>query len=272
MIIGQLYYYESKLDEIHRRISEGDYENIEVLGITRDDIEKNKSLTPNELLYNLRQTFSKRYNELLQEENMKFAAGFWNELISPVVDPIFEPTIKPSTPYQNSLLEWLNRGNSINEVSEIVFPGLFSNDEEDYALFYGIKTLHTLNLLQDEGKTNRSEKDLEGGSEGEENLSKEPEILVITKGFLAPLFVNINCDYILDKEGSELLEEAEKYAKKNTHLKMVLAINKDRAFENSLKKRLDSNILIATLEIDDISESKGFFDQIVRSTLGINIS
>jgi hypothetical protein len=277
MILGQLYYYHKVLDQFSFPVNLENIEKLEILGIPKVSKKNYEDLNQIEISRKIRDEFSANFPQILKENKLNFALSFWLELTSPIKKE-FNIKVKPTSDFQQKLLEWNNRGGKIEDIEELIRYANLLNQEEDLAIFYGIKVLYLLTKIS---QTNLV-LNLSGAKINQEieNLSWQPEILVITKNFFSPLFVNINCQFLLEKEeenNKDLTKRIEQVLDKPNNIKLILLVTLDPKKEAKidwLQKHLTKEILITSIDLEknNTSSDQTFFDKIVKKTLGVRLT
>jgi hypothetical protein len=274
MIIGQLYYYNKKLDEAIQKIDRGEFGGVELLGLENDDLnELEQDASVNEFLYSLREKFNKNYREVLRNEEFVFASDFWDNLTTPVKE-VSKDFVEPKSDFQNDLYTWFLEGALFEKIEELLNTGFLTDNSEDYALFYGLKVMYALNRSRDSREEDSAGFDYQADSLSTDNLSENPEMVVVTKSFLAPLFANLNCKTVSPKEQKELIREIKLIENSNKYLKLILLVdNTDDQLESAIRKNISPSILVASVDIDrGEKQDSGFFDDLVKKTLGVRLT
>jgi hypothetical protein len=276
MILGQLYYYHKVLDQFSFPVNLENIEKLEILGLSKVLKKNYEDLNEIEISRKIRDEFSANFPQILKENKLNFALNFWLELTSPIKNES-DTKIKPNSDFQQKLLEWNLQGGKIEDIEELIRYANLLNQEEDLAIFYGIKVLYLLtktsqNNLELKLNTSKTSKEVE-------NLSWQPEILVITKNFFSPLFININCQFLLEKEeenNKDLTKKIEQVLNKPNNIKLILLVTLDPKKEEKidwLQKYLAKEILVTSIELEknNVSSDQTFFDKIVKKTLGVRL-
>ncbi len=274
MIIGQLYYYNKKLDEAVQKIDRGEFDGIELLGLDEGGVaDLDESVSANEYLYSLREKFNKNYTEILRDEGFVFASNFWSNLTTPLKETD-KDDVEPKSDFHNELYNWFLEGAFFEDIEDLLNSGFLTDSSEDYALFYGLKVMYVLNKSREDLSEEDSNFDYQADSLNADNLSETPEIAVVTKSFLAPLFSNLNCKIVSPKEERELVREIKSLEESNKSLKLVLLVdNLEEGLESAIRKSVSSSILVASIDIDkEGDQSSGFFDDLVKKTLGVRLT
>jgi len=147
-----------------------------------------------------------------------------------------------------------------------------TTDLEDFALFYGIKVLAILNQDILNTQLGSTEWQLPETTTTPGSLSTKPNILVLTSEIYAPLFINLNCDYLpISEDLPELLKAVTQIITNNPEIKLILINSDNEKIETYLHKHLTSNVLITTIEFTKFAQN-AFFDSLVRKTLGVRLT
>jgi hypothetical protein len=279
MLLGQLFHYIKVIDKITLPINETNFSEIDLAGVGSLNFEEYKNLSQAELQRKLRDVFSSFYIKYLEENKLDFAANFWKGLTSPT--KFKSKKLNPSSDFQRQLLNWQSKDFVLSEFKNVVESGRIATDEQDVAIYYGLKVIQKLseNL---EDKIVEFDSDLE--TDSTEGLKKEPQILIITESHKAPLFININCLFSPLQKSTDLketLDEIQSDIEQNPSISLVLIDLEDsQKIINYLQKHLPSNILVTSLGLTEIENMKNqtknnnqtFFDKVVKQTLGVRLN
>ena len=106
-----------------------------------------------------------------------------------------------------------------------------------------------------------------------EEINLHKEILVLTELYKAPLFTNLNCEFLSLPDSLSPKEILDKIETKLGIFPTIQLILIDKSDNESLITFLNKylpNVLITSLELNNQSEN--YFDKIVKSTLGIRLN
>lgn len=268
MILGQAFVYNKLLDKYQFPLPVVDIKNIELLGLRKLTGEEFSNLDQVQANQKLRDFFLEDFGKLLEEEELSFCFKFWQDLSSPITQSSFN--FVPYSDFATKLLEWKQANYDIELLADILNEDLSAISQDDFVIYYGLRVLAKLNgavIIDSEYK----EIDIDT-TEDDSALEQIQEILVVADNNLAPLFININCqflDFIPDIK--LLLVEIKKCLKINTSLKILII---ESYFEPEKIKFLQQNLpeLLVT-EFDTKTKASGvsFFDDLVKSTLGVKL-
>ena len=275
MILGQLFYYNKKLDEITFPIEPDKVKDLALMGVAALNPDEIQAMSLVEVQRSIRDKFTSAFLDILKKNDSKFAFTFWENLISPLRNSQAKKSLNliPKTNFQKSLINWVNQDFDINFLEDLLKEAKYSTDETDFALYYALKVVSKLSSLNQKTKS-----DSLGSTNLKENLSDfanittTSQIIVITQDYLSPLFTNLNCVYVpIANENRQTLENINFSLLENLEVKTILVNSSDKKLFNFLKKHLTNNLFVAQLDLDN-SESEGFFDKITKKTLGIKLT
>ena len=272
MILGELFYFSKTLDQVVFPIDTTKNDLIELMGLTVS-IKNYTGMSEMELRRSIRDQFATSYGSVLQNNRLDFASEFWRLLVNPVKSKI---KTKPQTDFQIDLLNWLLNDNKPNEVSKILNAGQYSDNETDFALYYGLKVLIKFSSLNPDENSVIDSNELSmfqlDSFKPVFNEHSKPQIIVVTQEYLSPLFVNINCVYVpWFADQSKILSEIDKALIEHTDIKAVFVNTGDHQLVSYLKKYLPQDVLVSDLVFGEQTEG-GFFDKITKKTLGIKLT
>jgi hypothetical protein len=264
MILGQLFYYEKKLEEVADLLAQKNYSQIEILGLDESDLKDLEKFTGSGQNKQLLTRFTAKYGSLLKEENLFQASYVW--------DLISDPFLKNSsslltTPGLQTIENWLSNSGSGNYQELFDEVGIVT-EIDDVAVVYGLKVIDLLlNSSQNKSKNafaNLNEKQI--------NLDEKSKIVVICTPNISPLFTHLNCTFIdIGLTDSEVVTQLKTVYTNNPEIDLVLI---DSPKLSELKKLINKHIihdfLIAPIDLD-VQSSSGFFDQLVKDTLGVRL-
>ena len=139
-------------------------------------------------------------------------------------------------------------------------------EEEDFALYYALRALHKLvgfeNLVS--GKTELTE-------EAQPEIMEATPILVVTEPRFFPLYKNLGIEYMhliwpLDTLAKRVSEEV-----RDRRYQMVLVDTQDEEVLAVLSKKLRGEALVSGFSMEP-AETEGFFEKIVKDTLGVRLT
>lgn len=267
MFLGQLYFYDAQLADIDTPVTLDQLEGVEFVGLTPIRKEDYKGIGRHNWLTMIRDQFVDQYGLILQENQLSFAPWMWQRLTSPSESS--EGIVSPKSAFQSELLEWMLKGARLEDVKHILVTGSLSDNQDDFALYYGLRVLyifaeHTPELSEYEPVEAEIDRlDVE--------LSLTPQILVLGSQYLAPLFVNIQCEFQTPAITQEdILQQIQRVIQQNASIELVLIENAEKETLTYLKKRLPESVLVSPLNLEMGQEN--FFDFIVKKTLGVRLS
>jgi hypothetical protein len=268
MLLGQLYHYNKVLDDIKLPLSPESVFGVELAGLPRPNPEDFKGMTGEDIARSLRDKFSRAFEKVLEGESLSFAYPYWKLLVSPVVETA--ENLESGSDFQSLLLSWQENQFALEQLPEVLASGRLALNEEDFAVYYGVRALSVLSDLQKQaaagGELNAPE--VKPAAE----VSERPEILVLTKEYLSPLFINLNCLYLpILEEAKDTLKAVQNVLSEESEVKLVLIDAQDKKLLSYLQKNLPANLLITSVQFENFS-GDAFFDQIVRQTLGVKLT
>lgn len=271
MLLGQLYYYNKLLNSLSFPLTKEQLLHLELAGTPKLELNSLYHLSLNDLIRKLKDLFSYRYGQLLQQESLAFATQFWNNLVSATI-PTEKTKLQPKTAFQQTLLSWQEKQFTLELIPELLKEGELTIDLEDFALFYGIKVLAILNQDILNTQLGSTEWQLPETTTTPGSLSTKPNILVLTSEVYAPLFINLNCEYLpISEDLPELLKAVTQTITNNPEIKLILINSDNESIETYLHKYLTSDVLITTIEFTKFAQD-AFFDRLVRKTLGVRLT
>lgn len=274
MILGQLYYYQKKVEEFSDKLSAGLVSDIEIFSLPQVDSATFAGMGSHEIARTLKDMFSSFYLKALKENKLSFAVDFWGWLTSPLVDS--KVALLPRTDYQRELVEWMKKGSSFDDFDALLLDGSLTTEEEDYACFYGLSVLRALTLFEPSAAESLLEEASISKIKESVKCSDKPQILVFCDNYVAPLFKNLNCEFAFISHDHEVnLKVAEEKIASNPSLSLVLLVGKDVAESLTLlQRKLSNELLVSALNLNeetgDVKDT--FFDRLVKETLGVRLT
>jgi vacuolar-type H+-ATPase subunit F/Vma7 len=270
MLLGQLYHYDKFLDTLE---SQNNIEQLQKTEILSLDLNSNdfKGLDLSQLTQELRNQFSFSFGKVLEENNLNFANQFWKSVTSPFSSQ--ENKISQSSEFQQKLSQWEKTSLDLEDLRMILKDGKYSTDVEDFALYYGLRVVYILSKFGQKNQENNFKPTSKNLTEATA-VNDNPEIVVICDSFEAPLFINLNCQFLPILEDHKLvLENLQKTLMANPEIKLVIIESLDsQDLIKILQRNIDSNILVTALDLKTKNNSeKTFFDHLVKKTLGIRL-
>lgn len=269
MFLGQLYYYEKELDKVAISSPAASLLDIEIAGVDQAFISNIKTLSDtSQMLIELKERFIRGYELVLKENSLEHSLDFWKYITSPVFK---QEVARPTTEFQQVIADWLIQGASVGFLkNEILVAGKLINDEQDFALFYGLHVLQKINgflsgadehIVQIESKKVIPELTQE--------LAENPEIIVVASSAIEPLLININCLFVRNSDPVQVLKtNISKLLQDFESIKLILVDNQDLL--EALSNQKFEGILISQINFVD-NQSDNFFDDLVKKTLGIRL-
>jgi hypothetical protein len=263
MLLGQLYYFEKKLESVKFQVENENIEKVEIIGIEVNTLKSLKGLPPSEIYSKLLVAFTQKYSEILLEEEMVMALETWNLIVNP-----YKSTHESfKFPIFNKVNSWID-GNPGVTIDQLLVDIGISQEDEEFSIIYGLKVLKVL-LGNDDIRSNSG---YEGNNSKQINPDIESKIVVVCRLAVSPLVTNLNC-FFVDSQLSDLqiIEEINSTLNKYPNISLIL-IEEDK-FEYLrvvIKKRLENQLLIAPLDLQ-IEENSGYFDNLVKKTLGVRL-
>lgn len=272
MFLGQLFYYEKELSKLGADLVISDFLNIEIAGVDKSSLtELNNYNSTDEFAIKLKESFIQNYLNLLQENQLLSSVAFWKLLTAATKDEI---KVYPKTEFQSQLLDWIYNDGEIKNIQKTVLnQGGYSDNQEDFALYYG---LHVLYLVY-ESQTNSDylsrtlELAIVDNSQNQE-FSTEPEMIIITSNIIKPLVNNLNCIFVSNDETEEIIASTvTSNLNQFSQIKLIIIDSQDLELIKKVKKANITNALVVELNFSSNQEDN-FFDTLVKQTLGINLS
>lgn len=272
MLLGQLFFYEKELSRLGSNIVVSDFLGIEIAG-TQEAIKDLQGIDNiDEFGLKLKEIFIANYEVLLSENKLYKALSFWKYLTSAIQENI---DLRPSSEFQKAILEWILAGSELKDLENNVLGyGKYSNDQEDFALYYGLHVLYLIYLSQKNSAYSASDLDLSMlQNEGlVTELAAEPEMLIISSNNIKPLMNNLNCIFVASDSSKEVIVEKAKAALNDfSTIKLIIVDTQDQELLYALKKANTTNVLLVELNFSGTQENN-FFDLLVKQTLGINLN
>jgi hypothetical protein len=275
MIQGELYYYEKKLSDLNSGIETRDVSRIHILGVSPQFVTEHLNLSTQELKVSLRDEFSLAFLALLKDTPFSFALSFWERLISPKQSLQSSESVTPQTEFQVEVNNWIQRYD-FEELVEILRNGSYTSNEEDFAIYYALSVIYELSTSKQNVSHAASPQPF-SPFQTDDQLSLQPQILVVTDIAKSPLFKHISCEvlHVADEEPKKVLQHILDHLHHNPNVKLVL-IDKEVitsfTFEY-IQKRLPEGILVTELNLNNLklTSSQTFFDHLAKQTLGIKL-
>ena len=273
MFLGQLYYFEKELDKILISSSYSALLDIELAGVDPSFVAELRKLnSSSQILLELKEIFIRGYESVLLNNGLKKSLDFWKWITSPVNKV---NGAVPQTEFQSNIVNWLRSGGGLMQLKhEILVEGRLCNQEQDFALFYGLHALYKINtFLAGTGEEVTTIPALSSQKHTvlEQDLLENPQILVIASTNIEPLVTNINCVFIRNSDDIETIKNnLSKAILDNPSLNLILVDSAHADLYNYIQKLKLENILTSQISFDDTTENS-FFDNIVKQTLGIRL-
>jgi len=278
MLLGELFYYNKKLDEITFPIDQSKLKDIALMGVESFNSKEVEGLSTFELQRAVRDKFTSSFLDVLKQHNSRFIFTFWTNLISSLKDGEnnSEFRVLPETDFQKKILAWANQNFDLDSLEDLLKEAQYSVNENDFILYYGLKVVSKLTIAREKNiyeTTSKSELiNVKETTHDFSAASLNPQIIVVTTDYLSPLFININalCAPIAI-DNKETLANVEKLLAENPEVKTILVNTSSEKIVDFLKKHLSNTLFIAQLNLDS-DESDNFFDKITKKTLGIKLT
>lgn len=258
MLLGQLYFYDKELGKLQDNLQ--NFSNIEVLGI---DTKSFKRADIDLLRSDIINDFIPAIESIFKQENYKFNTIFWAYLKS-----VYRGSEKPvaATDFQISVIDWVDNDYSSESFQSILDSGLLLTDEADFALYYALKFLHKIIDFDNFAQIVEQYFDREKGA----NLSSEPQILVVTTPAYYPLYKNINVEFLFSDTDKQILLEQVKEVIKKKPISLMLLDSEDLDLLEYMQRKLKQELVVSTFSMKGGGDI-GFFDKIVKDTLGVRL-
>lgn len=272
MLLGQLYYYEKELTKLGSNLVVQDFLNIEIAGVNKShlaEIEGYDSI--DEFGIKLKELFIQNYLKLLQENQLFQALNFWKLLTSAVKED--NVTVAPKSEFQAQLLDWVYTDGEIKNIqSKVLNLGRYSDNQEDFALYYGLNVLYQIYQSQNDSSYSNQSLDLEI-VDNSSNLeyNQNPEMILITSNAIKPLISNLNCIFVPNDEPKEIVSNLVTTSlNQYSDIKLIIIDSQEPELIQAVKKANITNALLVELNFSSNQEDN-FFDVLVKQTLGINL-
>jgi hypothetical protein len=264
MLLGQLYYYEKKIESVKFLVENNEVEKVEIIGVETSLLKSLKDLPSKEVYPKLLVAFSQKYSEILEQESLFSALNTWKLVTSP-----YKSTYQSS---KNSIYEkvslWLDGSSEYETITQLLDDIGFTQEDEEFAVVYGLIVLQTL-LGSDSLGVRQKATDFEYK---QINPDQEPKIIVVCPLSLSPLMTNLNCIFIdTQLDQSQIISKISEYVSESPLISLVL-VEEDKWEELSvlLSRRLERPPLVAPLNLG-LEDNSGYFDNLVKKTLGVRL-
>lgn len=267
MFLGQLFYYDAKLNQLPLAIEQKRLDLIDLCGVDNTNPEL-IGLSSQELSRKLKDIFSKNYINILHENELHGIGVIWKTITSAHIQ--FDSMI-PRSEYQSIIVEWAVDGYAIDKIMALVKEGQLAQNVDDFALYYGIKVLFELTTLGLEGIYQPSH--LSHSHFISDIPAQDPSMIVVTNQRKSPLFKSVSCVTILPQDDiySMVRILKEKIIEMPTIQIILLDYPLDDYSFQQISKSLP-DVLVSQFDLDELdSRSSGFFKAIAKQTLGIRL-
>lgn len=254
MILGQLYYYEKQIESLNPDFS--NLKQVDILGVSPSQME---TLSKEEIT----DIFIKEMYGIFDREGHVFNQKFWNYLKSVYKDAQL-PT--PNNTFQETVVSWLDHDNDYSYFQEILQEGVLTTNERDFSLYYALKVLNK--LLQFENLSSYSTSEILSGK-GE--IKDQPPILCITNSKFFPLYKNYDIIYKEFVDDYDVLVVLIKEVLEQHQLELILIDTQNEELVAQLKKKFKLDSVVSSFSMTDVGSS-GFFDILVKDTLGVRLA
>jgi hypothetical protein len=263
MLLGQLYYFEKKLESVRFMVESNSLEGIEIIGVEKHFLKSLKGLTHKEIYTKILVNFSQAYTKILKAEEMQIALEIWKLITSPYKSPY--KSNKSRIFY--TVNHWLD-GNENMTISELLNEIGITHEDDEFAIVYGLSVIKV--LLG--GNKTKSKLQMENTQGKNINPDIEPKIIIVCDLAVSPFLTNLNCVFIditLNQQGivSSIMESISRY--ENISL-ILIEESRWEVISYQIKKYTDHQILIAPLNLRD-DQNIGYFDNLVKKTLGVRL-
>lgn len=268
MLRGQLLHYIKLIDAFALSPSLDELSHLDILGVDISTIPDIYDMDLKAAARTIKDYFSMHYETILADNRLDFACEFWLSLTSPVKTELKH---KPNSLYQQKLQAWMNEEFAPEHFAEMIREGSYQSETEDIALYYGLKTMYVFdNLLRSEVEDVQTPRAKEHHAVPE-HFSEEPQIIVVSEEYFAPLFVNLLAHHIHKTASKEhMLEHVREALRTYGDIRMILVQDDTDGIVPYLQKHLGHSVLITSIPMDS-SETEGYFDMIVKKTLGVKL-
>ncbi len=275
MLLGELYAYTAKIKDIPVEITADNLFNVSVLGLEDSDLKGLSMLRGEDLRNQLKNVFSNNYQQILIENNLNLALQMWRSIINPTVE---NSSIKTNLAYFQLVQNWLNNSENY-DWSEILSDGSLTTEANSYAVYYGLAVLYSFST---KNYSSQSEFSLVNSNTSNQKEEIIPSlVLVVCPAVYSSLFVGLGCIFVLEQEDENLILSLKseidlQQLNQNYQSKQVaiLLVGQSSDKEKVVKKKFP-NYNVINLEWDiwfnKKVNSKGYFDELVMSTLGVRL-
>jgi len=275
MFLGQLFYYEKELHKISESGVATSILDIDVAGIENTFKTELKTVVEkSEMLLEFKEAFINGYEKVLIENSLFKALDFWKRITS----PIFKLGVATgASDFQIAVENWLESGSFIYDLKKgLLTEGSLASTEEDYSLYYGLHVLFVINqfLVGRQDQTKEPEA-IVGSKEivlDDKSFSENPQVIIVASVEVEPLIKDINGVFVRNSGTLEMVKESiVKAVKSNTEIRLIIIDSKDNLLFREISKLNLPNILVSEAGFNQkIGDT--FFDDIVRSTLGVKLT
>lgn len=263
MLLGQLYAYSNYLNSFPAEINQENVTSLQILGLDKTDLEEISQLSSEALKVELKAKFSLNFQQILIENNLHLALSVWKVITSPLNDLQFPKT---SNSYLKLVQEWEEQDFAKAMLPEVLLDGLLSNDENSYAVYYGLSVINKF------ASTYHIHLAVEDEVEVEIKQEITPTTLaVICPSIYSPLFVNLGCIFIPELNQEKLIKAVYDKMSEHPQLSLILLVGQTENACKLLTKEFP-NLEIINLEWNVWEEKeKGFFDELAMQSLGVRL-
>lgn len=258
MLLGQLYYYDKELERLQDGLE--NIQNVEILGI---DSGAYKFTYFDEIRVQVISDFIDGMEKVFENQKYRFNILFWKYLKS-VLKGYQVP--QAASDFQSVVVDWVESDYSSQAFREILESGDLLTKEDDFALYYALKFLHKVLNFDNFAQVIREYSGFESGVE----LASDPQILVITKPHYYSLFKNINVDFLSIYEDKRLLEEQIRERISKKPISLLLLDGASEELFDFVSRKFRQELVISDFSLEG-QEGVGFFDKIVKETLGVRL-
>jgi hypothetical protein len=264
-MIGQIYFWRKKIEELHQPWSIAELIDTELPGINTLSLQELETSTFNQAQL-VKSAFLKAFLELLDAQTLRFASQYWRALSSPYV-----AEFEAKSGFWEQVQSWFISNNE-QQLADIIHTGWLSLHEEETMFAFGLQVLSVFSPSTTEiiGEWNRVHTAKQ--SIPSSQLSSEPEILYYGSHIVSPLFINMNMAFRSSSSVPEQdIQAICNTVQANPGIRLILVDipeAKDRI--KQLEKKLPRDILISTIHLE--SHQLGFFDELTKQTLGVRLT
>lgn len=267
MSLGQLYYFEKEVSSLSKPITPDSIIGLSLPGnIMTHQIQESQNKY--EAVIHIKDEFISVYKQYLSDNNYKNELCVWNYATSASTNP-FQSNAHISS-YAQEIIRCVDEGFDYISWNNLLKQGSLLTDSGDFSLYYGLHVLYA--LYQASHNIERRETLSDYPSSYPEALenSTSNSALVVCQNRFKPLFASVGC-IVYDQELSEtnLIKNVIDCIESNGSIQIIL-IQNTSLFHLVKKHTSIYKIPVVPIHLDQNNQD-GFFDLIVKQTLGVKL-